>query len=376
MYIRTKKILKRMLIGIVSLIVLIGAGIFLFMQQPMFGKMPEGARLERIKKSPNYNLEKQAFKNQAAEEPTVSTGMKIRGLWKFLFEKVSDVKPENDLPVVKTNLKDLPIEENLLIWFGHSSLYMQMDGKRILIDPVLVSGSPVSFTNKPFKGTMIYSPDDMPDIDYLVITHDHWDHLDYNTMLNLKNRTAKVICPLGVGAHFEYWGFDPSKIIELDWNENASLDENIKITALPSSHFSGRGLTSNKSLWAGYMMQSSLGNIYLSGDGGYASHFQEVKRKFGTIDLAIMENGQYNESWTFVHIVPEDLVRAIKELEPKRLMTVHNSKFALAKHAWYEPMTKISKAAEENNFNLITPKIGESVLLSDSTQVFNKWWKK
>jgi len=373
MNIKIKKILKRMIIGITSFALLLVLGGYLFMQHPMFGKLPEGERLERIKKSPHYK--DGTFHNQSATPMLVNNKSKARALWDFLFIRVKELRPVKNLPSVKTDLKKQAVEENLIVWMGHSSLYMQIDSMRIAVDPVLVSASPVSFINKAFAGTSLYQPDDLPDLNYLIITHDHWDHLDYNTMLNLKNRTKKVICPLGVGAHLEYWGFDPDTIIELDWNEDVQLDNHLKITALPARHFSGRGLSSNHSLWAGYMLQSTLGNLYLSGDTGYDTHFRKIKEQFGTIDFAIMENGQYNEQWKYIHILPEDLVKAIDELQPKQLMTVHNSKFALARHAWYEPMEKIAKAATEKGYNLATPKIGEPVLFRDSTQVFTKWWK-
>lgn len=367
------KIFKKMIIGIISIIVVLVIGGLLFMQHPMFGKLPKGERLERIKQSPNYK--DGVFKNQSPTKMLISDKSRIRVFWDFLFTKVEDLNPSEDIPSVKTDLKNLNPDEDVLVWLGHSSLYMQIEGKKIAFDPVLVSASPVPFVNKAFAGANNYQPDDLPDLDYLIITHDHWDHLDYKTMLNLKNRTQKIICPLGVGAHFEHWGFDVSKIIELDWNDATQL-ENLKITALPARHFSGRGLNSNHSLWAGYMLQSfSFGNIYVSGDTGYDTHFQKIKEQFGTIDFAIMENGQYNEEWKYIHMIPEDLVKAIEELQPKKLMTVHNSKFALGMHSWYEPLDKIVDATEEHSFNLITPMIGEPVMLNDSTQVFKKWWK-
>ncbi len=363
-----------MIFGIIGLVALLILATFIFMQHPMFGKLPEGERLERIKHSPNYK--DGAFHNQSPTTMLLSNKSKIRVFWEFLFKKTKDLKPSEKLPAVKTDLKKLAPGEDVLIWMGHSSLYLQISGRRILTDPVLVSASPVSFINGAFAGADIYHPEDMPDIDYLIITHDHWDHLDYKTMLNLKDRTGKVICPLGVGAHFEYWGFDPAIITELDWNEHTWLDDSIKLTALPARHFSGRGFSSNRSLWAGYMLQCPLGNIYLSGDTGYDKHFRKIKEQFGTIDLAIMENGQYNEDWKYIHFIPEDLVKTIEELKPLKLMTVHNSKYALARHAWYEPMQKIAKASEEHSFNLITPMIGEPVRLKDSMQAFTKWWEK
>jgi len=361
-----------MLLVITGLVVILASGTFLFMQHPMFGKLPEGDRLERIKKSPHYKDGQ--FQNLSPTRMMVSDKSMVRVLWDFLFIRVNDLSPAQKIPAVKTDLKSLNRNEDLLIWMGHSSLYLQVNGKRIVTDPVLISASPVPFVNRAFTGTDLYRPDDLPDIDYLIITHDHWDHLDYKTMLNIKDRTGRVICPLGVGAHLERWGFDPAVITELDWNEHTVLDSSITLTALPARHFSGRGFTSNRSLWAGYMLQSPLGNIYLSGDTGYDTHFRKIKEQFGSIDFAIMENGQYNDDWKYIHIIPEELVTAIEELQPRRLMTVHNSKYALARHAWYEPMQKIAEAAEKHSFPLITPKIGEPVRLKDSTQTFSRWW--
>lgn len=373
MNLKTKKILRKMIFGIISLAALLALAAFLFLRHPMFGRLPEGARLEKIRKSANYKDGQ--FQNQSPTEMLVKDKSRARVLLEFLFVKVKDLQPSENLRVIKTDLKKFDRNEDVLVWLGHSSLYLQIDGKRILTDPVLVSASPVPFTNQAFAGTGIYHPEDMPDIDYLIITHDHWDHLDYDTMLKLKNRTGKVICPLGVGAHLEYWGFDPAIVTEVDWNDHLQLESGIRLTALPARHFSGRGLSSNHSLWTGYMLQSSLGNIYLSGDTGYDTHFRKIKEQFGTIDLAIMENGQYNDDWRYIHIIPEDLVKAIEELQPKRLMTIHNSKYALGRHAWYEPMEKIASASEAHSFNLITPMIGEPVMLKDSTQAFTKWWQ-
>ena len=234
---------------------------------------------------------------------------------------------------------------------------------------------PVSFINKPFKGTEIYTPEDIPEIDYLVITHDHWDHLDYNTVIKLKDRIGKIICGLGVGENFEHWGFDKDRIIELDWHENVILDNGFIINCLPSRHFSGRSFSRDKTLWSSYMIQSPTKNIFISGDTGYDSHFAEISKEFPQIDLAIMENGQYNQAWSNIHLMPDHLVQAAKDLHGKRLMTYHNSKYALSRHRWYEPLENISDANERDSLNLITPMIGEPVYLNDSLQSFSKWWK-
>ncbi len=358
---------------LLSAIVIIIAAVMIFINQKSFGKAPSGERLERIKKSPNYR--DGAFQNQSPT-PNFSSDKGFTGvLYDFFFKKVKDLRPSKDIPTIKTDLNGLGTED-ALVWMGHSALYMQVAGKKFLVDPVLVSASPLSAFNKAFNGASTYQPEDLPNADVLILTHDHWDHLDYETMINLKDRVSKVICPLGVGEHLEYWGFDKNKIVELDWNEQTSVDGFI-ITALPARHFSGRGLTRNKSLWASFMLQSPAGgNIYLGGDSGYDSHYTAIKQRFGTIDLAILENGQYNDAWRYIHLVPEDLVKAVKELNPKRLFTVHNSKYALAMHAWSEPLENISKAAEKDSIHLMTPMIGEVVHLKDTLQIFKKWWQQ
>lgn len=361
------------LIIILSFIVVIAVAAITVLNHPSFGRLPRGERLERIKKSPNFRDGE--FRNQY---PTVQiTSGKSMGatMLEFFFRKKERLQPKTPLPIVKTDLFDLDIDEDLYIWFGHSSYFLQADGKRFLVDPVLTNKFPMSFMFRPFKGTDVFTVDDIPDVDYLVITHDHWDHLDYYTVKALKDRIGKVICSLGVGEYFEYWGFDKRNIIELDWYESASLPGGFTVNCLPSRHFSGRGLSRNPTLWASYLLQTPSFNIYMGGDGGYDKHFKEVADKFTPIDLAIMENGQYDKNWCNIHLMPEDLEKAIKDLNAIRVVTVHNSKFALSKHPWDEPLNNASEIAERDSIRLLIPRIGEAVFPNDSTQKFVKWWR-
>jgi len=263
-----------------------------------------------------------------------------------------------------------------LVWFGHSSYFMQVDGKKILVDPVFSgSASPFSFSIKAFNGTDRYTPDETPEIDYLFISHDHWDHLDYETILRLKPKIKKIICALGAGTHFEYWGFDKNSIIEMDWNEQITLDSGFVVNATPARHFSGRGFKRNQTLWTSFVFQTPSMNIFIGGDGGYDKHFAEIGKEFGPFDLAILENGQYNANWRYIHLLPDDLIKAFKDLNAGRLFTVHSSKFALANHPWDEPLVKVTSNSKELNIPLITPMIGELVNLKDNTQKFTEWWK-
>ncbi len=363
---------KRILYITLSVIIVLSIATITFLNQPSFGRLPNGEHLERIQKSPNYQDGK--FQNLSPTQQITSDKSIIGATFDFLFGKVEGLRPQKNLPTVKTDLKKFEQNEEVLVWLGHSSIFIQTNGKRFLVDPVLVSASPVSFANKAFKGTTIYTPDDIPDINYLIITHDHWDHLDYDTVRQIKDRVEKVICPLGVGEHFEYWGFDKERIIEFDWNESTAFDNTFTIYCLPARHFSGRGLSPNKTLWASFLLQTPLRNIYIGGDSGYDTHFADIGNRF-EIDLAIMENGQYDKDWKFIHLMPEDLVMAAKNLNAKRMITVHNSKYALGRHAWYEPLVNISKAAERDSLNLLTPMIGEPMYLNSSTQSFGKWWE-
>lgn len=356
---------KRMTILIVACaVLLLAAGVLLFLNQPSFGRLPSGERLERVKRSPNFIND--AFRNQSPTELMTGKQNRFVALWNFVFGKKEPVRPEGEVKAVKTDLKRLPKDENVLIWFGHSSYLIQADGKRLLIDPVFETAAPVSFVNKAFKGTEIYKADDMPAIDYLVISHDHWDHLDYKTVKALKNKVGKVVCPLGVGEHFEYWGYDKDRLIELDWEEAAVPEKGLTIHCLPARHFSGRGLKANQSLWASFLIECPTLTIFIGGDGGYGKHFAKTGELFQNIDWAILENGQYSENWKYIHTLPPQLKRIAEDLKPKNILTVHHSKYALSDHRWDEPLRNAEHLKEETQVHVAIPVIGEKVPLSAS----------
>jgi len=342
--------------------------------QTSFGQSPRGERLERIKKSANYKDGE--FKN-LSETPTLTAeGSRFKVMLGFMFRKKIRLSPEDSIPVIKTDIKALNPDDDVLIWFGHSSYFIRLKGKTFLIDPVFSPyASPFSFINKAFKGTSVFQAEDLPAIDYLIITHDHWDHLDYQTVLDLKPKVKHIICGLGVGQHFEYWGFDPLAITELDWYEGMNLGSGWQLTATPARHFSGRGLTRNKTLWVSFVLQTPGYNLFLGGDGGYDSHFSEIGTTYGPFDLAILEQGQYDKNWKFIHMMPDQVFDAAKQLQAKRILPVHNSKFALANHPWDEPLNKITENQKGKAIPVLTPQPGELVFLNDGAQTFTKWWK-
>ncbi len=345
-----------------------------FMRQPKFGSIASGERLKRIKTSPHYSNGK--FQNQSYTPDLTEGASYFSVLKEFLFEKKARKKPSQSLPSVKINLLLLRKEEDVLIWMGHSSYFMQVDGKTMLVDPVLSgAASPLSFTTRSFGGSDIYTTDDIPEIDFLFISHDHWDHLDYVTIKKLQSKIKTIITGLGTAAHFERWGFKKEMIIEKDWNESATLAPGFSITVTPARHFSGRSFTRNKALWVSFVLQTPTHKIYIGGDSGYDGHFKTIGETYGPFDLAILECGQYNKSWKYIHMMPEETVQAAKELGAKKLLAAHWGKFTLANHAWDESAERVYKAAQEMNMNLLTPMIGEKVNIDDSAQVFSSWWK-
>lgn len=360
----------------ITTFIIIGVLLFvtlLYMRQDKFGKNPSGKRLERIKQSPNFKNGK--FQN-LNKTPTLAEG---HNYFEVIYEAYIKNKPRHYptdiIPSVKTDLLNLPVDIDVLVWFGHSSYFLQIEGKRVLVDPVFSgNASPIPRTVKSFKGTDIYTVADLPDIDYLFISHDHYDHVDYETLIALKDKTKKVICGLGVGSHFEYWGYDSSKIIERDWNEKVELDSGFTAFIEPARHFSGRGLSTNKTLWASYLLKTPSMKIFIGGDSGYDTHYAEIGNKHGSIDLAILDNGQYDEAWKYIHNLPEDVLKAAQDLKAKRVLPVHSSKFALASHDWDEPLKKITDLNKSHNISLVTPIIGETVKLKDTTQQFKQWW--
>jgi L-ascorbate metabolism protein UlaG (beta-lactamase superfamily) len=373
---RIFKILKRIFLTVLSIITILIIITFFYMKHPKFGASPSGERLTLIQQSPNYKNGKFVNINPTTELVDGATPFSLT--MEYLFNKAKRRKPTDSIPSIKTDLLNLSIDKDVLVWFGHSSYFIQIDGMRILVDPVFSgNASPIPRTVKSFNGTDIFTVDDLPEIDYLFISHDHYDHIDYETILKLKTKTKKVICGLGVGAHFEYWGYKAENIIEKDWNEKIELENGFTVFTTPARHFSGRGFTKCNTLWMSYVLQTPSMKIYIGGDSGYDTHFAEIGNKFGPIDLAILENGQYNEKWRYIHMLPPDVLQAAKDLKAKKLFPVHSSKFVLANHSWDVPLVKITEL--NNNLKepipLATPSIGELLYLKNDKQVFTKWWE-
>ena len=361
-----------MLLFAAIVFVLIGT-VYIFLQQPKFGKKSTGERLEKIKQSPNYKNGQ--FQN-LSHTPDLTDGVSYFTVMKeFFFGKSKRSKPATTLPSQKTDLLNLAPNENVFVWFGHSSYFIQVDGKAILVDPVLSgSASPISFTTTSYKGTDVYTPGDFPVIDYLFITHDHWDHMDHSTLLKLKPKVKTIITGLGTGAHLEHWGFDVNKIIEKDWNQAIQLDNGFTVNTTPGRHFAGRGIKRNLALWMSFVLTTPSMKIFIGGDSGYDTHFKTIGGTYGPFDLAILECGQYNRYWKYIHMMPEEVVQAGIDLQTRKLIPVHWAKFSLSLHAWDEPVTRVTAEATKKDMEIITPMIGEAVNLQVPAPSTG-WWQ-
>ena len=343
--------MKTIIILIVLLLLVVAVVVLL--NHPCFGRRMGKERRARIEASPNWLAGQ--FHNQIPTPQLTGDTNWLSAVRKML--KGENRKPTEPIQAVKTDLKSLPTDRDWLVWFGHSSYLFQLGGQRFLVDPLLKMEFPVSVMMHPFKGTDIYTPDDIPEIDYLIITHEHWDHLDYATLRDLRGKVRHAVCPLGVAEYLEYWKYDKDIITEMDWYETVS-SSSLKITCLPTRHFSNRLFGQNKTLWASFMVEIGERKVYVGGDGGYDDRFKKIHEQFGEVDLAMMENGQYNENWANIHLMPADLEQAILDLQAKQVFTVHHDKFSLSPHAWTEPDSVAQAIAERNAIRLLDQPIG------------------
>jgi L-ascorbate metabolism protein UlaG (beta-lactamase superfamily) len=315
-----------------------------------------------------------AFSNLSAT-PVMAEDSSFWKTLKSYLNKPKNIKPSAIIPSVKTNLHSLPNDSPVIVWFGHSSYLLRIDGINILVDPVFSgNAAPVSFMVKAYPGSNIYAVADLPDIDILLLTHDHYDHLDYHTIIALRTKVKKIVTALGVGSHLEYWGFDRNIITEFDWWDAHSVVPGLLLTAAPARHFSGRGITRGKTLWTSFVLKTASHKIYIGGDSGYDSHFCEIGDKYGPFDIAILESGQYNAHWPHIHMMPEETVQASIDLKATVLLPVHWGKFTLSMHPWNEPVKRIIKKAAELNATVTTPMIGEPVVLDNHYPVTH-WWE-
>lgn len=367
---KTLKFLK--VTGVLAIVLILVT--IVFMQQDSFGKLPSGTRSERIARSPQFK--DGTFQNISETKMLADGASYLSIMRKFFFGSNAGKEPDHPLPAIKTDLKNLP-DTPTFVWFGHSSYLLSIGGKKILSDPVFSARvSPVSYSGpKNFAGTDIYAVEDFPDLDVVVITHDHYDHLDHQSILKLKEKTKLFCVPLGVGAHLEHWGVPLSQIREFDWWEGETVLEGINLTATPARHFSGRGFTRNKTLWASYVLETGGMKIFIGGDSGFDESFRKIGDKFGPFDIAFLECGQYDPAWPYIHMMPEETVQAALDLQTRAFLPVHWGKFSLSNHPWRDPITRAVKQAQAMGARVTAPRIGQIVNL-DGELPFDEWWKE
>jgi L-ascorbate metabolism protein UlaG (beta-lactamase superfamily) len=331
------------------------------------GRDPSGEELVRLKALPNYK--DGSFENLAERsDSTVRHNL-------VFHKRPKTIRPSRGLPWVKTDLKTLTAAPPTIVWFGHSSLLVKTGQGNILIDPIFSNhAGPVPGLITAFPGTKHYHAEDMPPIDVLIISHDHYDHLDYRTLKKLKGHIKMAVVPMGVGSDLVYWGFDPKKIIELNWNQSITLPDSLCITATPARHRSNRTYgKENKTLWASYVIQAGHYRLFYGGDGGYGPQFKQIGQQYGPFDLALLECGQYSPNWPWTHLWFGQTVQAAVDLQAHLLQPIHWAKFVEADQPWNEPIKQLLPTAEKDSIQLNVPRIGEPYTLGDPPKKM-VWW--
>lgn len=295
-----------------------------------------------------------------------------------LFKANPRKKPHKAIPVAPLDIDAITSNQQAkVIWFGHSALLLEIEGKRLLLDPTFAdSPSPFPFVGgKRFSKVLPIKPELLPPIDIIILSHDHYDHMDYHSLMLLKDKTSQFCVPSGVGSRLKSWGIAQEKIREFNWWDKVDF-AGLTLACTPARHFSGRGLFDrNKTLWCSWTIVGKEIRVFFSGDGGYGPHFAEIGEKYGPFDLTLMECGQYDKRWAAIHMLPEESVQAHLDLKGKLMIPIHWAAFSLAFHDWIEPIERVTKAAFERNVTISTPRIGEIVKFMAAEYPKTQWWK-
>ncbi|MEN8249443.1 MAG: MBL fold metallo-hydrolase [Bacteroidota bacterium] len=359
-------------IAVVIILLVITLTLFLNLS-PQFGKGTTKQQRELFALLDNF--QNGQFKNQHLSPMNVN-------YWKILKELTKSAPNRNPIKNIivqkidSINIKNHNNGNTQLTWFGHSAFLLEMNGKKILIDPMLGEvPAPIPILGpKRYSKELPIEIDKLPFIDAIVLSHDHYDHLDYESIQKLKGKVGQYFVPLGLGNHLIEWGIAKEKITELNWWERVDFDD-ISLVCTPARHFSGRGLFDRATtLWCSWVIEGKNDNVFFSGDSGYDTHFKEIGDKYGPFDIALMECGQYNEDWKLLHMMPEEAVQASLDLKSKLVLPIHWGGFTLAFHDWNDPIERILSKAAEVNMSVTTPKIGEQVIVRDSIFPTEKWW--
>ncbi|MEQ9188658.1 MAG: MBL fold metallo-hydrolase [Cryomorphaceae bacterium] len=346
---------------------------WIILRQPQFGSVPAGSYLDSLKSSPQHNGE--VFENDGK----VAMEMGIAKLWKIAlaYWNAPEGRHPDSLLILHPDLQDVlsdTVGESHLTWFGHSAFLLEVDNKHILLDPMLgPSAAPFSFQVRRFNQDLPIALEDLPIIDAVIFSHDHYDHLDYPTIMAIKDKVKRFFVPLGLKGHLVGWGVDPTIVTELDWWEEAQLD-GIRLACTPAQHFSGRALNDRgATLWCSWVITTPKRNIFFSGDSGYFNGFKSIGEKYGPFDIAMLECGQYNTLWQEIHMMPEESAMAAVDLNAKAMIPIHWGMFELALHPWKEPVERVTAKAKELNMPILTPKVGERLAIMQPLTT-DAWW--
>lgn len=360
---KAKKLIKIMILTILGAIglVLIFALVYMFTAPQMGGKT---AGFD------SANFRDGKFQN-LVPTPMMSEDYSFFGsIYEYYFKGSDEKYPSKTLPTVK-----LDSSAEGITWLGHSTVLIKTEDLTIITDPVLSGKNipPLGLGPKPFPYENTYQVEDLPKINVVLISHDHFDHLDMETVRKLQD--AKFYVPLGVGAHLRKWGIAQENIKELDWNDQESYSDNLELVFTPARHFGGRNpLRKDKTLWGSWVIKLEDKNLYFGGDSGYFEEFKKIGKEHGPFDLAMLDVGQYDKSWQPVHFLPEEAVQAAIDLRAKALLPIHNMKYVLAYHSWHEPLDRVLAESEKREVALATPMIGKTFSLNPEIPQ-DRWWK-
>ena len=366
-----KSILRYTIFLLVTLSIII---IFFINLSPQFGSNPTSEDKNFYNTFPNYS--KNEF--MSLEKTPVMTGEV--STWDF-FKNDENRRPRTDIVPKKIDyfsFKDLNNENYKISWLGHSAFIINLNGKIILLDPMLGShAAPLPLPNlKRYNSTLPIDPELIENIDLVIISHDHYDHLDYSTIEKIKDNVKIFLVPYGVGNHLRRWGINKNNIVELNWDQNFIIDE-IEFVCLPARHFSGRGpLNRNSTLWSSWAIKSSKFKIYFSGDSGYGKHFKKIGEDHGPFDISLIDCGQYNKAWKYAHMFPYEAVTAARDLKTEYFIPIHWGVFTLAMHSWDEPVVESIRWSNKTGLKCLTPEIGYEITQSSLNEQFIKWWEK
>lgn len=297
--------------------------------------------------------------------PKMTFGQSLKAVREILYAS-SCKTPMRKMPQIKPDLELFEKNSDALkfIWFGHSTVLLNLDGMKILCDPMFSTyASPIKGTIKRFQPPVL-GLKELPPIDVIVISHDHYDHLDKKSVQFFKDKKTHFLVPLGIKRYLVKWGIAESHITELDWHESHKMGS-INFTATPAHHFSGRSLFGrDKTLWASWVIEGSK-KVFFSGDSAYSPHFKEIGERYGAFDMAFMENGQYDTRWLYAHMMPEQTIQAIKDIKAKFFVPIHWSMFRLSAHHWLDPLIQSLKITEEQKVAMINPFLGEIMCVAN-----------